>query len=192
MAGNPLEIRPQTFPPGLRPYRPRSSSRHLQSRPRLAGLRIHHAEGPPHGKVIQGMPATLLPPNFSFQLFFNVAADVSPQTVVGASRSDSCTESQCGCLRLAAGRAGSVPLPVMFLGIAHRCRSAPTPPMQPPVQLEKLEALMSALGRSVKSPGRVYLTGGATALLHGWRPVTVEVVLKADPEPAGFFEAMRH
>jgi hypothetical protein len=62
--------------------------------------------------------------------------------------------------------------------------------MRPPVQIEKLEALMSAMGRSVKGPGRVYLTGGATALLHGWRPMTVDVDLKADPEPAGFFEAI--
>lgn len=62
--------------------------------------------------------------------------------------------------------------------------------MRPPVQIEKLEALMSAMGRSVKSPGRVYLTGGATALLQGWRPMTVDVDLKADPEPAGFFEAI--
>ena len=62
--------------------------------------------------------------------------------------------------------------------------------MRPPVQLEKLEALMAAMGRTVKSPGRIYLTGGATALLHGWRPMTVDVDLKADPEPVGFFEAI--
>ena len=62
--------------------------------------------------------------------------------------------------------------------------------MRPPVQLEKLQALMYAMGRTVTSPGRVYLTGGATALLHGWRPMTVDVDLKADPEPAGFFEAI--
>jgi hypothetical protein len=62
--------------------------------------------------------------------------------------------------------------------------------MRPPVQIEKLEALMSAMGRAVKSPGRIYLTGGATALLHGWRPMTVDVDLKADPEPSGFFEAI--
>lgn len=61
--------------------------------------------------------------------------------------------------------------------------------MRPPVQIEKLTAVMSAMGRTVKTPGRVYLTGGATALLHGWRPMTVDVDLKADPEPAGFFEA---
>jgi len=62
--------------------------------------------------------------------------------------------------------------------------------MRPPVQIEKLEALMSAMGQTVKSPGRIYLTGGATALLHGWRPMTVDIDLKADPEPAGLFEAI--
>ena len=62
--------------------------------------------------------------------------------------------------------------------------------MRPPVQLEKLETLLAAMGRRVKSAGRIYLTGGATALLYGWRPMTVDVDLKADPEPAGFFEAI--
>ncbi len=62
--------------------------------------------------------------------------------------------------------------------------------MRPPVQLQKLEILMAAMGRRVKSSGRIYLTGGATALLHGWRHMTVDVDLKADPEPAGFFEAI--
>ena len=62
--------------------------------------------------------------------------------------------------------------------------------MRSPVQIKKLETLMAALGRRVKSSGRIYLTGGATALLHGWRPMTVDVDLKADPEPAGFFEAI--
>jgi hypothetical protein len=49
---------------------------------------------------------------------------------------------------------------------------------------------MDALGRRVTSPGRIYLTGGATALLHGWRPMTVDVDMKADPEPRGLFEAI--
>jgi hypothetical protein len=62
--------------------------------------------------------------------------------------------------------------------------------MRPPVQLQKLEALMTAMGLRVKGPGSIYLTGGATALLHGWRPMTVDVDLKGDPEPAGFFEAI--
>jgi hypothetical protein len=54
----------------------------------------------------------------------------------------------------------------------------------------KLEKFMAALGERVRSPGRIYLTGGATAILHGWRPMTIDVDLKPDPEPAGLFEAI--
>ena len=49
---------------------------------------------------------------------------------------------------------------------------------------------MAAMGRKTQGPGRIYLTGGATALLHGWRPMTVDVDLKADPEPSGLFESI--
>jgi hypothetical protein len=54
----------------------------------------------------------------------------------------------------------------------------------------KIHAFMAALGSTAKSPGCIYLTGGATALLHGWRASTVDVDLKADPEPQGMFEAI--
>jgi hypothetical protein len=54
----------------------------------------------------------------------------------------------------------------------------------------KLEAFMAALGNRVRGPARIYLTGGATALLHGWRSTTIDVDLKAEPEPPGFFEAL--
>jgi hypothetical protein len=54
----------------------------------------------------------------------------------------------------------------------------------------KLEAFMAALGDRVRGPARIYLTGGATALLHGWRSTTIDVDLKAEPEPPGLFEAL--
>jgi len=54
----------------------------------------------------------------------------------------------------------------------------------------KLERFLSALGQRVHGPGIVYLTGGATALLHDWRKMTIDVDLKADPEPPGLFEAL--
>lgn len=38
-----------------------------------------------------------------------------------------------------------------------------------------IEQFMQALGRSAKVEGRVYLTGGATAVLHGWRDSTIDV-----------------
>lgn len=49
---------------------------------------------------------------------------------------------------------------------------------------------MQALGRETTGPGRVYLTGGTSAVLVGWRDSTVDVDLKADPEPGRFFEAL--
>ncbi len=49
---------------------------------------------------------------------------------------------------------------------------------------------MVALGERVRSPGRIYLAGGATAVLSGWRATTIDIDLKADPEPAGFFESL--
>ena len=54
----------------------------------------------------------------------------------------------------------------------------------------RLQNFMAALGQRVRGPGRIYLTGGATAILHGWRPMTIDVDLKPDPEPAGLFEAI--
>ena len=54
----------------------------------------------------------------------------------------------------------------------------------------KLRAFMAALGQRVRGPGRIYLAGGATAVLHGWRPMTIDIDLKPDPEPPGLFEAL--
>lgn len=54
----------------------------------------------------------------------------------------------------------------------------------------KLRQFMAALGERVRGQGRIYLTGGATALLRGWRDATIDVDLKPDPEPPGLFEAI--
>ena len=54
----------------------------------------------------------------------------------------------------------------------------------------KLESFMEKLGQRGSSPGRIYLTGEATALLHGWRTTTIDIDLKAEPEPAELFEAI--
>lgn len=55
---------------------------------------------------------------------------------------------------------------------------------------EKVQRFMEALGRRARGEGQVFLVGGATAVLHGWRPTTVDIDLKLDPEPAGAFEAI--
>lgn len=62
--------------------------------------------------------------------------------------------------------------------------------MRNPVDPAKVERLLRELGRRALGPGRIYLAGGASALLEGWRESTVDVDLKLDPEPAGIFEAI--
>jgi hypothetical protein len=54
----------------------------------------------------------------------------------------------------------------------------------------KIEAFMSGLAERVRGPGRIYFTGGGTAVLYGWRATTIDLDLKADPEPPGLFEAI--
>ena len=54
----------------------------------------------------------------------------------------------------------------------------------------KVRLLMRQLGEQATGPGRVYLVGGASAVLVGWRETTVDVDVKLDPEPAGIFEAI--
>lgn len=49
---------------------------------------------------------------------------------------------------------------------------------------------MVGLGSGVNGPGRIYLTGGATAVLHNWREMTIDIDIKPDPEPPGLFEAL--
>ena len=47
---------------------------------------------------------------------------------------------------------------------------------------ERLARFMDALARSARAAATVYLTGGASAVLLGWRPSTVDVDLKLMPE----------
>lgn len=46
----------------------------------------------------------------------------------------------------------------------------------------RIEMFMQELGRVVQVEGRVYLTGGATAVLHGWRETTIDVDIKLMPD----------
>ena len=54
----------------------------------------------------------------------------------------------------------------------------------------KVRQLMQRLGEEARGPGRVYLVGGASAVVIGWRGTTLDIDLKLDPEPAGAFEAI--
>lgn len=62
--------------------------------------------------------------------------------------------------------------------------------MRKPLDKLRLEKFLETLGRASRGSGRVYLTGGASALLYGWRETTVDVDLLFSPEPEGIFEAI--
>jgi len=49
---------------------------------------------------------------------------------------------------------------------------------------------MKVLGREAQGSGCIYFTGGASALLIGWRSSTVDVDIRLDPEPPGIFQAI--
>lgn len=63
--------------------------------------------------------------------------------------------------------------------------------MRPELDAPRVHALLRALGERARGPGRIYMTGGTTAVLVGWRASTVDADLKLDPEPRGVFEAIR-
>lgn len=46
----------------------------------------------------------------------------------------------------------------------------------------RLRQFMRVLGSKARASGRVYLTGGATAVLFDWRPTTVDVDLELDAQ----------
>jgi hypothetical protein len=46
----------------------------------------------------------------------------------------------------------------------------------------RIEKFMRELGRAVRVDGRVYLTGGATAVLYGWRETTIDIDIKLIPD----------
>lgn len=54
--------------------------------------------------------------------------------------------------------------------------------MRQKVTLARLQQFMKALGAAARSKGRVYLVGGATAVLLGWRPSTIDIDLKLIPD----------
>lgn len=49
---------------------------------------------------------------------------------------------------------------------------------------------MSELGREADQEVRLYFTGGATAVLLGWRPSTIDVDVKMEPEADPLFRAL--
>jgi hypothetical protein len=54
--------------------------------------------------------------------------------------------------------------------------------MRPPVDAERIREFAHRLGRVAAGRTRIYLTGGATAVLEGWRASTIDVDVRFEPE----------
>lgn len=54
--------------------------------------------------------------------------------------------------------------------------------MRRPVDADRLRRFMQALGPEADKDVRLYFTGGATAILYGWRTSTVDIDLKLEPD----------
>lgn len=54
--------------------------------------------------------------------------------------------------------------------------------MRRDVDAARLGAFLKAFGDAARGETTVYLTGGATAILHGWRTGTIDVDLKMEPD----------
>ena len=54
--------------------------------------------------------------------------------------------------------------------------------MRQPVDAARVHEFMRAFGREAGGEVRVYLTGGATAVLEGWRATTADIDLKIVPD----------
>ena len=63
--------------------------------------------------------------------------------------------------------------------------------MRKKTERQAIERLMQLLGRRARSTGTIYFTGAASAVLLGWRDMTLDIDLKLAPEPDGVFAAIR-
>jgi hypothetical protein len=54
--------------------------------------------------------------------------------------------------------------------------------MRESLTADSLQTFMRTLADHARMPSRVYLVGGATAVLLGWRPATIDLDLKLIPE----------
>jgi len=62
--------------------------------------------------------------------------------------------------------------------------------MRPPVDEHGIRILARELGRVARGPVRIYLTGGSTAVLEGWREATIDVDLRFEPEADELLRAL--
>ncbi|MCY7379291.1 MAG: hypothetical protein LH467_08165 [Gemmatimonadaceae bacterium] len=62
--------------------------------------------------------------------------------------------------------------------------------MRAPVSRERLEKLMDRMGRAASGPMRVYLVGGCSAVIIGWRDATIDVDLAIRPSDDALLRAI--
>lgn len=55
---------------------------------------------------------------------------------------------------------------------------------------ERIRQFLLRLGRATRSEARIYLTGGATAVLNRWRETTIDVDLKLIPDAGDLLRAI--
>lgn len=55
---------------------------------------------------------------------------------------------------------------------------------------ERIRIFLEALGRRSSSEATVYLSGGATAVMHAWRPSTIDIDLRLEPDADDILRAM--
>jgi hypothetical protein len=61
-----------------------------------------------------------------------------------------------------------------------------------PLDQSKLKSFIEEFLRESKGVGSIYLTGGACAVMYGWRSSTIDIDMKADPEPDGFYKTLQN
>ena len=54
----------------------------------------------------------------------------------------------------------------------------------------RIRAFLRALGEAARNPARIYLTGGATAVLHEWRASTMDLDIKLVPDSSEVLRAI--
>jgi len=62
--------------------------------------------------------------------------------------------------------------------------------MREKVSADRVEKFMKAIGRAGKKSARIYLVGGATAVLLGWRETTIDLDIKIIPEADEILRAL--
>ncbi len=62
--------------------------------------------------------------------------------------------------------------------------------MRQKVTAPRLHAFIKALGASATTPVRIFLVGGATAVLLGWRDSTIDVDMKVVPDSDNILQSL--